>query len=181
MGLERAPFAEPVGHPEQEFVRLPVRKRCLHGRSIVGMHEALEPLAQHVAVRASQRVGHRLADVATSARAEDEDEIRGGRDERAEVRGLTASGADEGPRQQERQEESRDPEHDLDGDQTADVSVGGRRERPTHRRQTQFLQVPRQRLALVCLRHGWCPPWHSGVGRTHSGPPARRRRPAPSG
>ena len=129
-GLEVSPLIQVIHHAEHDLVWLAVRARRLHQRPIIRMHKAGNPPTEDVALRSTEDASDGLADVPTSTSSEDKYEVCGRRDEAAEVRRLPSNCDNEGPCKQKRRKEPHNPKHDLDGDEVANVPVGGRGETP---------------------------------------------------
>ena len=129
VGVEMAPLVELVQHPKNGLRRLAGVLHRGGEREVVRVQQILEAVLEQLALRPPEHSQHRLADVAAAAVAEHHHEVRGRRDEAAEVRGLAARGGDQGPGQQQRDEQAERPERHLERDQPVDVVVGGGRDR----------------------------------------------------
>src|SRR5439155_23794728 len=128
--VQVSPLIQVIHPAEHDFVRLSVRARRLHQRSIIRMHKARKPPTEDVGFRSTEDASDGLADVPASTSSEDQYEVCRRSDQAAEVRGLPSSCGNEGPCEQKGREEPKNPKHDLDNDEVADVPVGGRREAP---------------------------------------------------
>ena len=129
VGLEMAPLALRVAHPQDESRRLAFLLHHLQHGTVVVMDEAREAIAEQLRLRAAERARDRRADVA-AATGQDDHEVGRVADEAAEMLGLAARGGDQRPCEQERDQEPSDAERDEDLDQPGDVLVVARCHRP---------------------------------------------------
>ena len=96
MRLEVSPLAELVHHAEQNLAGASRRARGPNGRAVFVVHEAGKAVTEKILLPPIQHARHRLARIATTTGAEDQDQVSRGRDEASEVGGLASCGSDEG-------------------------------------------------------------------------------------
>ena len=127
--LQLAPLTEPVLQPKQDLVWLPAVGDSLQQISVVGMDGADESRSENLRLGSPDHARDRLADVPTTASAEDNNKIGRGGDEAAEVRCLASSRGDQRPAEQQRREQPCNAEYGLEGDEVVDVAVVRARDR----------------------------------------------------
>src|SRR6266851_5053201 len=102
MCLERAPFAEPVRHSEDDLVIVAVRRRCLDGRQVVRVNAVPESIAEDLHLVTPEDRLYRGTDVAAAVFVDDENKVRGRGYEAAEVHRLPTDYGSHNPAQEER-------------------------------------------------------------------------------